>query len=75
MKRLLIALGAEMGVAREVKQFVVTMERFIEKWVRENHPIGPQQQIADDILDRILREAYEELKAEKASKGKSVGHA
>ena len=75
MKRLLIALGAEMGVARDVKQFVASMTTLVEQWVRKNHPIGPQQQIADDILNRILREAYEELKAEKASKGKSVGHA
>lgn len=74
MKRLLIELGADMGVAHEVRQFIATMERSIEKWVRENQPIEAQR-IADEILDCILREAYEELKAEKASKGQGIGHA
>ena len=74
MKRLLIELGADMGVARELKQFIATMECSIEKWVRENQPIEAQR-IADEILDCILREAYEGLKAEKASKGQGVGHA
>ena len=75
MRRLLTELGSEMGVACEVKQFVATMKALVEQWVRKNHPGGPQQQIADDLLDRILMEAYEELKAAKDSKGKDIGHA
>ena len=74
MKRLLIELGADMGVAHELRQFVAAMEDSVEKWVREKQPIGAQR-IADEILDCILREAYEELKAEKASKGQGIGHA
>ena len=74
MKRLLIELGADMGVAHEVRQFIATMGRSVEKWVRENQPIEAQR-IADEILDCILREAYEELKAEKASEGQGIGHA